>query len=376
MREGGFIRSAGAVGVPVFVGYGTGADDLTFKAIGRPRRRDPFKRTGLAGSAHENGRACRQWRSPKDACSRRKGLIIGFPVRHSGVHLRPGKSNRRFHDPFRVKGLAGLEHEVDGVGQLIGEDGVALELAMLGDQPVGVGTEEAVGAFADDGGLPEGPAQIGITHLAAGQPLEFSGAGDGTFDQSAVAGEVLDGREAGNGVELIEDGHGQDIADSGHRLQEGVVAALVLPGVERDRAVEFFDQLVVNANGIHVAPDGKLVVGVGRLGQDAFLPDIPVMATFLGGNAVLGGLVHGQMRHQFSPVPHVTHALPQQGTDRAAFRRVNVGRRNQVAAQQVRQFLRVYAVILVLAAVNMSGIQGVGQPVPTRLQQCVALWAG
>ena len=85
------------------------------------------------------------------------------------------------------------------------------------------------------------------------------------------------------------------------------------------------------------------------------------MATFLGGNAVLGGLVHGQMRHQFSPVPHVTHALPQQGTDRAAFRRVNVGRRNQVAAQQVRQFLRVYAVILVLAAVDMSGIQGVGQ---------------
>ena len=69
------------------------------------------------------------------------GLVHGFPVRHSGVHLRPGKLPGGLDDQFRVEGLAGLEHEVDGPGDLVGEDGVALEGAMLGDEAVGIGAE-------------------------------------------------------------------------------------------------------------------------------------------------------------------------------------------------------------------------------------------
>ena len=51
-------------------------------------------------------------------------------------------------------------------------------------------------ALGDHGGLAEGPAQIGVAHLAAGQSLDLAGAGHRALDQATVAEEVLHGREA------------------------------------------------------------------------------------------------------------------------------------------------------------------------------------
>jgi len=61
--------------------------------------------------------------------------------------------------------------------------------------------------------------------------------------------------------------------------------------------------------------------------------------------------------------PHaaIAHALAQERADRAAFGGVDIGRWDQVAAQQMGQLLRVDAVVLVLAAVNVGGVEGMGE---------------
>ncbi|MCK5922351.1 MAG: hypothetical protein KAG66_15505 [Methylococcales bacterium] len=46
----------------------------------------------------------------------------------------------------------------------------------------------------------EGPAQVSVPHLPAGESFDLPGAGDGAFDEAAVADEVLDGGEAVDGV--------------------------------------------------------------------------------------------------------------------------------------------------------------------------------
>ena len=86
------------------------------------------------------------------------------------------------------------------------------------------------------------------------------------------------------------------------------------------------------------------------------------------------GLNAGQ---QFGAAPDVEGALAQERPQRAFLGRIDVGRRDEVGAQQVRDLFGINAVVLVFAAVNGLEIErvgqhevqaglltGVGQPVP------------
>ena len=60
-------------------------------------------------------------------------------------------------------------------------------------------------------------------------------------------------------------------------------------------------------------------------------------------------------------VPDVEKALAQQGAQGSFVGGIDVGRRNQVGAQQVGDLFGVNAVVLVFAAVNGLEVEGVGQ---------------
>ena len=72
----------------------------------------------------------------------------------------------------------------------------------------------------------------------------------------------------------------------------------------------------------------------------------------------LMGLEAGQ---QFAAVPDVEQALAQERPQGTFGGGINIGRRNEVGAQQVGDFFGVNAVVLVFAAVNGLEIEGVGQ---------------
>ena len=105
-------------------------------------------------------------------------------------HLRPGvKSDHQ----FSIESGSFLKHEVDGSAELIGQDSVAFKFTMFGYEHFGIGCKQRMIPFTDDGGLAEGPAQVGIAHFPAAEAFDFSGTGNGAFDQAAVAAEILNG---------------------------------------------------------------------------------------------------------------------------------------------------------------------------------------
>jgi hypothetical protein len=78
-------------------------------------------------------------------------------------------------------------------------------------------------------------------------------------------------------------------------------------------------------------------------------------------NTVLGQLMAVDARQQSGAVPDIEDALTQERTQGASFRWVDVSGRDEIGTKQVREFLRVDAIVLVLAAVNGFDVEGVGQ---------------
>ncbi len=235
-------------------------------------------------------------------------------------------------DSFRIKRFSRLQHIISRPGELIGEDGVAFEFAVFGDQLVGIGGDQRMVAFANDRGFTKGPTQIRVAHLAAAESLDFAGAGDRAFDQAAVAGEVLHRGKTSDGIHFVEDGHGQHLSDPMDAEQELEVAALVLLGVFGDRPVEFVDLQIIDFDEFHVTADSHLMVRVFILGENALLPDVPVVSAFQGGDQSLGGLIHGKMGQQLGSFPYETHALTQKSADRSFYGGIDIRNRNEIGS--------------------------------------------
>jgi hypothetical protein len=64
---------------------------------------------------------------------------------------------------------------------------------------------------------------------------------------------------------------------------------------------------------------------------------------------------------EFGAPPDVTEALTEQGAQGPFFGGINIGWRNEVGPEQVGEFLRIDAVILVFAAVDGAHVKGVSQ---------------
>lgn len=145
------------------------------------------------------------------------------------VHRRQREKSvavERGSEPLGVKDGIGLEHKIDGASEFDGQDGIGLEFVAMhaGLEALEKGSDEGLVAFGDDGGLSEGPAEIGVAEFFAAEGLELAGGGDGAFDEAAIAEEMVDGWETGDVADFIEDGEGEDFTDAGDGLEEGVVS--------------------------------------------------------------------------------------------------------------------------------------------------------
>jgi len=135
------------------------------------------------------------------------------------------------NEPFGIEDGFGLEHEIDGAGQLDGQDGVRFELvAQARFEALGQRADDPRIAFGNDGGFAKGPAEIGIAEFGPAQPLDLARAGDGAFDEAGIGEEIFDGGEAGDVADLVEEGQAEELADAGDGLQQGEVAAGGLSG--------------------------------------------------------------------------------------------------------------------------------------------------
>jgi hypothetical protein len=225
----------------------------------------------------------------------------------------------------------------------------------------GESVERFVVTFAEHGGLSESPAQVGVAELGASQPLDLAGTGDGAFDQARVAQEVAHRGEALDGIDLVEEGQPQGLADSRDASQQGEVARFVAFGDGEQFLLQSLDGVVVADDEFNVVLEGETLPRIPGDFEKRFEPFLPVVAEFGNGLLVSGELPGADALEQFDALPDVGSALAEQVAHGALFGRVDIGRGNEVAAQQVGQLLRIDAVVLVLSAVDGLEVERVGE---------------
>ena len=209
---------------------------------------------------------------------------------------------------------------------------------------------------------PKAQRRYGIAQLGPAQAFDLAGAGHGAFDQPAVGEEVLHGGEARDVADLAEDGQAQVFADAGHGLEQGILAGGDLFGLALEFLFELEDLVV------EVADHGQVVLaGRAGAGDDPRRPGVAAPTDrgcggFVGSaDAVVGQLMGVDAGQQFGAAPDVEEALAQERAQRAFVGGIDVGRRDEIGAQQVGDLFGVDAVVLVLAAVDGLEVEGVGQ---------------
>ena len=212
-----------------------------------------------------------------------------------------------------------LEHEIDGPGQLDGHDGVGFELvaAVFGFKALGQGADDSMIAFGNDGGFAKGPAQIRVAEFGSAQALDFSGACDGAFDQSAVGKEVFDGGKTGDVANLVEDGQAEAVADSCDAQEQGKVTGGNQFGLALKLPVELGDLLVEVGDHGHVVFECDLAQGMILRSQEPVQPGIAVGAALFGRNTVMSELVGTDAGEQLGAAPDEVDALAQKCAQRA-----------------------------------------------------------
>jgi hypothetical protein len=98
-------------------------------------------------------------------------------------------------------------------------------------------------------------------------PVRFAGGYLSALDQAGVGSEVLDGREAADVVDLVEDDEGEDLPDAGDGAQAIEGIGVVLPGGAEDGEFQLVEGMTEHeGNPLLLTQVGEPVPGEHALG--------------------------------------------------------------------------------------------------------------
>ena len=80
----------------------------------------------------------------------------------------------------------------------------------------------------EDSGFREGPRELGMANFCARSPVAFARRFFGTLAQAAVGGNSLDAGDTRDSMHLRQQHEAQDVANAGHRLEQGDRLGIVL----------------------------------------------------------------------------------------------------------------------------------------------------
>jgi len=162
-------------------------------------------------------------------------------------------------------------------------------------------------------------------------------------------------------ADFIEERQTQMFADARDSLEQSVVASGGGLGELLKLCFEEGDLGVVMADQSQIVLQRELADGVVFLRQQPFFPGIAVGAGLAERRTVVGQLMGLDAGQQFAAAPDVEDPLTQQCPQGTFLRRIDVGRWDEIGAQQVRDLFGINAVVFIFAAVNGLEIEGVGQ---------------
>ena len=263
-------------------------------------------------------------RCARSRTQRRAWLAGSSPARPTRLQLgvgltRSAPSSR--HELLSVKQGPPLQHVVGGAADLVGEDGQSLPLSVLSLELLQEGLALGVLPEEQDGGLGEGPLQVDVADLLAPRPELLAGGLLRALDQAGVGGEVLDGGEALDVVDLVEDCQGEDLADAREGAEPVEGGGVVLTRVAGDVQLEVSDDPIVGVDEGEVGLDALADGGVGEGGGDAgAVGSIDEVAGGLGEVALVVGVL--DVSEQLSALADEVESAAEQIASGAQFGRV------------------------------------------------------
>ena len=284
------------------------------------------------------------------------------------------------NEAIGIKDGFAFEHEIDGAGQLDGDDGVGLEFIstharfkFLRKRP-----DDLMIAFGDDGSFTEGPAEIRVAQLGAAQAFDLAGGSDGAFDETALGEKVLHGGEPVDVADFVENGQAEIFANARSGLEQRVIALSNFLGELLKLSFDGDDLGVEVADHGQFILEGELGDGVGFLSHELRFPGIAVVTALgLERGTIVGELMGTEPGQQIGAAPDKEEPLAEQRAQGPESGWINVGWRDEIAAEQVGDLFGIDAVVLVFAAVNGAQIErvseheseigfvaGIGQPEP------------
>jgi len=121
-----------------------------------------------------------------------------------------------------VKRLLVFEHEIGGTTEFVGEDGESLGFTVFTGKPFEIRFRGLVALEEEHCCLREGPLKVGVTDLFATGTIFFAVGFFDALNQTAVRDEVLDGGEALDRFDLVEDDQSEDPTYPRNGLKQGI----------------------------------------------------------------------------------------------------------------------------------------------------------
>ena len=194
-------------------------------------------------------------------------------------------------------------------------------------------------AFAEHGGFAQRPAQVGIAEFGSTQSLDLARTRYGSLDQAAVAQEVFDAGKALDVFHFVEDGQCYDLADAGDGAQQRELARVAFPGEGEQFLFQRLDGVVEVDDQCHILLQGEALAGIVGGFEQCFEPLFAVVAELGNGRLVARELAGADALEQLDALPDVGGAQAQQGADGALVRGIGVAGGDEIAAQQMGEFL-------------------------------------
>jgi len=129
-----------------------------------------------------------------------------------------------------------------------------------------------------------------------------------------------------NVADFVENDQAQGLADTGHRLQQRILAAGDFFGLPLEFLLQGEDLLIEMPDHCQVVFEGDLAQGMVLGRQELFFPGIAGAAGLPGGDSIVGQLVGVDAGQQLGAPPDIEDALAQERAQRPLLRRIDAGR--------------------------------------------------
>ena len=259
-----------------------------------------------------------------------------------------------------IQGRCAFAPGIDGTGQVMGQDGQGLALAVFFLQTREVFLPCWIVAQTQHSRFGERPLEVGMADLGASRAVAFPGGFLGAFHQATVRDKILPPWEAVDVMDFIEQHPTEDLANAGHRPEQVKGVGVVCCGRGQDRQLHVTEQSVVVANQRQVDREALLHRGSG----EAFRHSSPIR--FVGDllahlREVLLPLGILEMCEQLRALTHEMQAAPQQIPGRPQGGGIDIGLREHATTEQDRDLVGIDLVVFRFATVDGLHVEGMAQ---------------